>query len=278
MQDAYEIYKKVAITLAGSLIVSMMLLYFCLRKLYRVKERFKELENNLIEIKQHLKVSEQLKNSIVLQLSAEQYLRRLFIKNATAIYLDNNIPNMNPTQKQINSLSSVLFPIAFTEPANDEEIDVNQVVKDLTDYLAFESTKYEIKFDKQVDTLIVQCSNAAFYQILFSLVSNLIQLMPPISNTPPVDEQKKKFTITFSEEKIVIDYETFPLNSDQVASFLSKRGFPIDAFFLDYKRILESLKAHNIEHHISTHQTCNRFELDFKKRIPKGPPKLRIVE
>jgi len=276
------LYHKVLIALIISIFLSVSLLYFYLKQLRKLNMRINVLECDLVSNVNRAKHVEtiltKMVDSLLHEKQAEQHLKRLFIKNATAVYLDNNIPNMNSNQKQINSLSNILFPIVFIEPANDEEIDVNEVIKYLTDYLAFESTKYEIKFDKQVATLTVQCSYTVFYQILFSLATNFIQLMPPISDNELPSESKKKFTITFQEEKVIIDYESFPLNSDQVASFLQKKGYPIDAFLLDYKRVLESLKAHNIEHHISTHQNYNRFELDFKKRIPKGPPKLRIVE
>jgi len=276
-----SLYLNVLTFLGASLFISITLLHLYLKQRIQLKARINELEDDLSATKQELEAkitkTEQEKAAILLQHRAEQRLRRILIQKATEIYVHNTAPNISDKYKHSPQLSNLLFPITFTDIAYDEEIDVDKLTNDLNDYLAYESTKVHIKINKEAERIKIPCSTPVFYQILFSLISNLLRLMPIPSST--TEDAHKNFIITLAEEKIIIDYETFPLNNESINTFLSKKGLDkIDAFFLDYKRILESFKNHNIEYHTSSNTKGNKFEISFKKPIAKGPPKLRIVE
>lgn len=238
----YRCYTKIT---ALSLATIIICLFVYLRIKNKIEAKIANLEDNLFE--EHRKIEAFLNRQTV-----EQKLKNIFINKITQIYLNKVV---NDNDLDLNSISSPL-PISLSDQTKDQIITSN-LFDDLKSYFKLNSTAVALKLDSEIELLDTPCAKEVFYQLIFSLINNLIAFIEEQSDRP------KTLQLLLAKEKISIFFDSFPLNEEQMI-FLSDSIYRQrkDVFLLDCKTLFKSFKDHNIMYSITSfnkEESC--FEL-----------------
>ena len=113
----------------------------------------------------------------------------------------------------------------------------------LQDYFAPYFTKIGLRVTSNIKDIELNCSIEVFYQLIFSLVFNLVKFMDRQSNVPQI------LKIDFKQDKITIVNDCFPLDERKMIK-LSDIIIEecIDVFILNCHKIFKSLKEHKFKY------------------------------
>ncbi|MDF2966038.1 MAG: hypothetical protein K0Q51_1426 [Rickettsiaceae bacterium] len=105
----------------------------------------------------------------------DQALKLLFIKKATEMYIRKEVA-LNSFDKVI--LDSIepnyfLFPLRLTD-STPSKVEVDKLERDIKEYFGYKLLNSQITFYHEVDSIRVPCSKEVFYQLIFSLLYNLL--------------------------------------------------------------------------------------------------------
>ncbi|MEY4463717.1 MAG: hypothetical protein RLZZ81_688, partial [Pseudomonadota bacterium] len=191
----YRLQKIILIFSVSSFLIFSVFLYFYLRVSNHIIRQFKILNQEIYDEK---KINTALLNNI----KVDHYLKKLFIRKLTEMYLKQEL---GETYEPNNiSFKNQLFPIYLTD-ISPAKINIENLTKLLQDYFAPYFTKIGLRVTSNIKDIELNCSIEVFYQLIFSLVSNLVKFMDRQSNIPQI------LKIDFKQDKITIVNDCFPL-------------------------------------------------------------------
>lgn len=256
LNNLNKVYKQtlMCVVVCFVLVISNLYLYFRIRK----KILFK-----MISLEESLMEAEQMKNALVSHNEIEKKLKVSLIKKATQIYLKHELSlHQDTTEELANaSLTNYLFPVCLVDPT-PEAIDITVLTNWLKDYYAYYFRYVTLKVESFAEKIKINCATEVFYQIIFSLVYNVLRFMEEQSSV------HKILTITFVERKMVIKYDSFHLNEEKMIK-LSENLYEneIDVFILKCSQVFQSLREHNFNYFIFSENNQNIIEILFGNAI-----------
>ena len=259
---------SILFTAIGSFIIFSLVLFLYLNIRKRINEKIELLENSLLD--------EDRMNKVLLQKTdCEQTLRNLFIKKATEIYLAKELGidkiDTSTLGDEINP-SQYLFPIALTDKSLTK-IDIEILVSTLRCYFADKFVSTAIEFKVQVKELNIRCAKEVFYQLIFSLLDNLIRFMESQS------DRIKLISIDFEPERVIITYDSFMINEDTMVMLSRQMLADIgDIFLLSCDKIFSSLKKHDMDYHLFYEHGVNIIEINLAKIINQDPKENIVIQ
>ncbi len=247
-----KLYKNTLIITFTSFLTFSLFLYFYLKIKKRVEEGFSVLEEELYE-------EQKIKSALLSNKKIHQQLNRLFIKKLTEMYIKQELGIISGEEKIIKNISSdnYLFPMCLYD-ASLEKINLIKLSKALEEYFAPYFINVALKIKTVTDTISINCAIEVFYQLIFSLVFNLIEFMDRQSEFPKIME------ISFYDKKVVINYDSFPLDEEKMANLSDTiNSEHIDVFLLNCRKIFKSLKEHKFEYIIFSRDEQNIVEIIY---------------
>lgn len=249
-----------------SLLGCLLFLYFYLKKKQEIEKRLDILESDLCNER---KINTSFTNSK----RASQFLTKLFIKKATEIYIKHETGISNGTENIVMQNivpCNYLFPMSLYD-SSSSTIDLPSLIKSLEEYFAPYFITTAIRIKNNIDKIEINCAMEILYQLLFSLIFNLIEFMDKQSDTP------KMILINFTKQKIIIEYDSFPLDEEKMTylseAVISEYG---DIFLLSCGKLFKSLNEHQFKYKISSSLSKNMIEILYptvkkeKKEIEDG--------
>lgn len=263
--NLYKIYKTLLITMIASFITSGVFLYIYLRTKNRLDSYIEQLEEGIYQ-------TTRMRRALLLNKETEQKLKMIFIQKSTEMYVSQQLEseiNSGDTVDSTNIAMAIkegnthdyLFPICLTD-LSSTEIDITELMQLLKDYFGYHFMHTVLKLEKQIDKVRVDCGKEVLYQVIFSLIYNLVRFMEEQSNTP------KSIILNFTQEKILITYDSFPL-TEQIMINLSDTLFreKADVFLLSCRKIFKSLKEHKLNYKIYDKSRKNIVEISLRAEI-----------
>ena len=237
------------------LFLSILLAFLHFRR--KINLTIELLENDLLE--------EEKTNKVLLsKKSGEQKLKNLFIKKMTEIYIAKELEalqvNAKIPENTINPVN-LIFPISLIDDA-PSIINISELIDILQEYFADKFIYTALQFNAKIEELNIKCAKEVFYQIIFSLIDNLIKFMESQSDS------LKSIIVSFDEQGVIIRYDSFCINEEAMImlseKMMSESG---EVFFLTCDKIFKSLKTHNMSYSISYHKGVNIIIISLEKII-----------
>lgn len=244
----YRLQKIILIFSVSSFLIFSVFLYFYLRVSNHIIRQFKILNQEIYDEK---KINTALLNNI----KVDHYLKKLFIRKLTEMYLKQEL---GETYEPNNiSFKNQLFPIYLTD-ISPAKINIESLTKLLQDYFAPYFTKIGLRVTSNIKDIELNCSIEVFYQLIFSLVFNLVKFMDRQSNVPQI------LKIDFKQDKITIVNDCFPLDERKMIklSDIIIEEY-IDVFILNCHKIFKSLKEHKFKYSIFSNNRSNIIEIIY---------------
>lgn len=261
-----QLYKYLFLNVITSLIICLVILYIYLRKKQNITLTLEQLEDNLL-------TTQKMSSALMTCKKSSKNLNSFFIQKATEEYIKQQLQldsNQNDQLIKIG-LSNYLFPLRFTDYSRTK-IDTQELLNHLQDYFAPHFLHTAIKYQCKLDKLIVDCGKHVFYQIIFSIICNVLKFMEEQSNIP------KLMVIKFTEDKLVITYDGFLL-TERIMINLSNGTNPenVDPFLLDCSKIFKSLKVHKLNYKIFNEDGSNIIEITLCKTKKNNKGKAEVI-
>lgn len=231
---------------------SLIYLYTLIRR--NILSKIEQLENELSKEK---KTNE----TYLMHRKASQKLTTYFIKKLTEEFVRSDLKEDHTHELDIAGTepSQYLFPIRFVNPKTTE-INIPKLVENLEQYFAEHNRHADIKYFFQNVFLVADCHEHVFFQLIYSLLSNILYFMDEQS------DRRKTLEVHFTKKKMIIIYESFRLNEKQMIKISNNHlEGRIDTFILNCERIFNSLKSHNLEYKVYDEGKKNIIEINYKK-------------
>jgi len=241
-----KLYKKTLIATASSCLSCIFFLYFYLKIKTRIEERFDGLEDELHE---EIKMNKALLSNKKIT----KQLNSLFVKKATEMYVKQELGVISGDEHIIKniSLSNYLFPMCLYD-SSSERINIVNLIESLEGYFSPYFITTALKIKTTIDIVNIHCAIEVFYQLIFSIIFNLMEFMDRQSEMP------KTMIINFTERKIIINYDSFPLDEERMINLSDAIILEyMDIFLLNCRKIFKSLKEHKFEYNISSEDGQN---------------------
>jgi hypothetical protein len=115
--------------------------------------------------------------------------------------------------------------------------------KNLVSFFKYDLSKknIELRISSNIDTVEVNASEESLYQIIFSLVFNVLNLIP--DNTTLLIGVANKNDFEFS-----LEYTGFNLSEEQMRNYASR--YPKETFLLNLNQVFDHLKLYNFSYSI----------------------------
>lgn len=259
LENIAILYNKIVL----GFVISTCLLFILLRAYLKEKN---QITSSISILQESLDNKDNAYIGLLHHQQAEQTIKNLFIAKVTQQYLSEieeesisrELKNANSTKHYENS---ILFPIAIIDKSSSE-IDIQEFKDILKNYFEYNFDSVFLEIESQQDALYVDCGKEVFYQIIISLIYNLIFLMKKQS------EQAKVIKIDLQETKISISYDSFPLEKE----FMIKLSENLlmenrDTFILDCNKIFQSLQEHNLNYYLASNIGVNKIEINTTKTV-----------
>jgi len=202
-----------------------------------------------------------LNTSCVRRVKAAQKLSCLFIKKATELYLKKNIDQSQGDGTEIDrvleniAMTNYLFPITLREKTSCD-FNAKELSQELLDYFADRRESIFLKVESLINVIKIDCSKESCYQILFSMICNIMFLIENQS------ERAKTIKIIFDKNMIKIEYDSLPLDEETMIkysdNFLAEY---LDVFILSCDKIFNSLKEHGFKYKLFHHEGINSIQI-----------------
>lgn len=236
-----------------SFIVSIISLYLHLR----IKEK---IVATIISLKNDLFKERKATNEFLRYHKTKQQLKFLFIKKVTELYIKHELNKFEDIDDQIKQeIKDYLFPISITDTTTSK-INTKEFSDLLLNYFTYYSNITILKLSIDTEHLKLPCGKEVFYQVIFSLIYNIIIFAEEQSN------KQKSIILSITSTKLIITYQSFPLDEQQMIQ-LSNQLFleKPDIFLLSCAKIFKSLKEHNLSYCISVENEFNSIEIIISK-------------
>lgn len=245
-----NLYKNTSIAIGSSCLICLLSLFFYLKIKTKVEERFDILEAALHE-------ERKISKSLLSNKKINQQLNKLFIKKATEMYVKQELGTSD--EHIINNISpnNYLFPMCLYD-ASTERINIASLIEYLEGYFSPYFITTTLKIKTTIDIVDIACTTEVFYQLIFSIVFNLMEFMDRQSEIP------KTMIITFTKKKVIINYDSFFLDEERMISLSDTIILEyMDIFLLNCRKIFKSLKEHKFEYIISSEGEQNVVEIIY---------------
>ncbi len=266
LNNISKLYKCLYLNIATSFVIFSITLYIYLRRKQRFTYNIEQLEDNLF-------AANKLNNALILHKKSSRNLNTFFIQKATEEYIRQQLELGSNQKIKMDKVapSNYLFPICFTNHTQ-AEINTKELIGYLEDYFAEHFLDTAIKYEYKTDKLIVDCGQHVLYQIIFSLIYNLIHFMEDQSSLP------KTLIVTFNEKNITISYDSFLL-TEQMMIHLSNNMLleTIDPFLLSCNKIFQSLKEHGLNYKVFNEKKRNIITITLSKTIITNKEKAKVI-
>lgn len=261
-----KLYQYLFFNIIISLIICPIILYLYLQKKQNSIFKTEQLEDDLF-------AANKMNNALMLHKKASKNLNSFFIRSATKEYIKQQLKSDLNQEINLDQVEPIhyLFPICFTNHTQTE-IDIKELISYLKDYFAEHFLYTAVKYRYKSDKLMVDCGQHVFYQIIFSIVYNVLKFMEDQSDTP------KSLFITFTTDKLIISHEGFLL-TEQIMINLSNSLIleTIDPFLLSCNKIFQSLKEHKLHYKTFTANKNNIIEITLRKAITTNKDKTKVI-
>jgi hypothetical protein len=243
-----------------SIVIKIILIYFIFSTLllltvfFLIYKMKKSNEKNIKYLEERIEKNISLHKNLLNQKKILSKLHFLFSKKATEIYIKAESKSLHkiPSNKYI-------FPMILFDCSNDV-INIKALIKDLEEYFSLMFENILLNVNTSVENISLKCSMEAFYQIIFSLIFNIINFMYDQSNSI------KKLNIKFNKKMISIEYDSFCLDTETLVrlseNLIMKK---VDIFFLSFEKIFKSLEDHNFKYEINSNKNLriNTFNITY---------------
>ncbi|WP_375327174.1 hypothetical protein [Candidatus Tisiphia endosymbiont of Nemotelus uliginosus] len=261
-----KLYKYLFLNITVSLILCPIILYLYLQTRLSTILKIEQLEDDLFALNK-------MNNALNLYKKASKNLNSFFIRSATEEYIKQQLKVDHDQEIKLDKIdpSNYLFPICFTNHFTTE-IDVKKLISYLQDYFADHFLYTAITYQYKSDKLVIDCGQHVFYQIIFSIVYNVLKFMEDQSDTP------KSLLITFTTDKLIISHEGFVLTEATMINLSNSLILEtIDPFLLSCSKIFQSLKTHGLNYKIFTENKKNIIEIALRKNIITNKDKTKVI-
>lgn len=250
--SAYKIYK----ILLFSVFISNLISFISLAAYLRFKQKRRQV---LEELEEELSQQKKLNKALLESKKMEQSLKLLFIKKATEmLVLQNSVEHKEEAIKQLQP-ENYLFPITLNDPS-EGKILLSELKDHLYSFFGCHFEQVVLRVESSYNDIVVDCAKEVFLQLTFSLIYNLIIFMENQSDTP------KAIVIEIYRNKIVLNYDSFPLNEEKMVNLSNKLlSDYIDPFLLNCERIFGSLHLHGLKYELSNCNGVNIIEICTRK-------------
>ena len=207
-----KLHKKILITTISSCLSCLFFLYFYLKIKTRIEEKFDILEDELHE-------ERKINKALLSNKKINQRLNKLFIKKATEMYVKQELGVISGDEHIIKNISpsNYLFPMCLYD-SSSEKINIVNLIESLEGYFSPYFITTALKIKTTTDIVNINCTTEVFYQLIFSIIFNLMEFMDKQSEVP------KTMVINFTEKKVIINYDSFPfVNCNQVLTPLRQK-------------------------------------------------------
>jgi len=248
LDKQHLLQKNILISGIGSFLILSALLYFYLRVSSKIKRRFSILEQEIYE-------EREINLALLNNDKADHHLKKLFIKKLTEMYLKQELGEAYDSNSILPK--NPLFPIHLTD-LSLTKIDIENLTKLLQEYFAPYFAKIGLRITSSIKNIEINCSTPVFYQLIFSLIFNLVKFMDRQSNIPQI------LKINFNQDKITIVNDCFPLDERKMIklSDIIIEEY-MDVFILNCHKIFKSLKEHKFKYNIFSHGNSYIIEIIY---------------
>jgi len=255
--------KKILINCLNSLFITFIIISFVLFLYFIIKSKIKSkityLENIITQY-------EEENTNLIKHNKIKQKLEEKFIKKITTLYVSQQCGNNMYKQQDI--IKSYLFPVTITDLVTDE-LDVREFIKYIEEYFVCSNTNIYFEITNNIKKIEIHCAQEVFYQILISLIHNIIAILEDQSSI------SRKVIIALTNRTVSICYDGFPLTEQGILELsntvLSNK---LNVFLLDSNKIFKSLKAHDITYNIFYENNFNTICITFNNKNQSG----KIIE
>lgn len=266
LSNIKKLYYCLLVNVIAAFVICSVILYVYLRVKHNITFKIERLEANLLAEKK-------INNAMLLHKQASKHLTTFFIKKATEEYIHQQLALESNQAIKVDDVdsSNYLFPICFNN-GKQSEIVINELVSNLKDYFAEHFLYTVIKYNYSINKLIIDCGQHVFYQIIYSLIYNVINFMEDQSNVP------KCLSITFNYNKLIISYDGFLLTEQTMINLSNNVVVEnIDPFLLNCSKIFQSLKEHELNYIIYNANKRNIIEIELRKDLMSNKEKAKVI-
>lgn len=248
LDGAYLLRRNMLIYSISSFLTLSILVSIYFKIYNTIQQNFRILHQEIYE-------ETEINTALINNNKADHDLRKLFIKKLTEIYLKQELgdtynPNDFPFKNQ-------LFPINLTD-LSLTKINIENLIKLLQGYFAPYFAKIGIRITNNIKEIEINCSLEVFYQLIFSLVFNLVKFIDRQSNIPQI------IKIDFNQDKITITNDCFSLDEKKMIklSDIIIEEYT-DLFILNCYKIFKSLNEHKFKYNIFSHDGSHLIEIVY---------------
>lgn len=234
---------------------------FCSSLIYLYTLIRRNILSKMMQLKNDLAKEKKTNETYLMHRKASQKLTTYFVKKATEEFIRNNLKEDYTHELDIAGIepSKYIFPLHFSNPKTTD-INIPKLVENLEQYFAEHTRHADIKFFFKNDFLVADCNEHVFFQLIYSLLSNILYFMDEQSN------RRKKLEVHFKRNKLMIIYESFKLNEKTMITISNNHSAGrIDTFILNCERIFNSLRFHNLAYKVYDENKKNIIEINYKK-------------
>ncbi|WP_341748651.1 hypothetical protein [Candidatus Tisiphia endosymbiont of Sialis lutaria] len=266
LNNVSKLYKCLYLNIAISFVICSIILYIYLQRKQRFTYNIEQLEDNLF-------AANKLNNALILHKKSSRNLNAFFIKKATEKYIRQQLELDSNQRIKMDRVapSNYLFPICFTNHTQ-AEINIKELINYLENYFAEHFLDIAIKYEYKTDKLIVDCGQHVLYQIIFSLMYNLIHFMEDQSSLP------KTLIVTFNVNNIIISYDSFLLTEQMMINLSNSMLLEIiDPFLLSCNKIFQSLREHGLNYKIFSKNKINIITITLRRTVIINKEKGKVI-
>jgi hypothetical protein len=170
-----------------------------------------------------------------------------------------------------SSANFVTFPFAIIDNTKST-INIKKLLADLVSFFKYnlEQKKIEVIINTKIDYIEINASEESLYQIIFSLVFNVLNLIP----------DQTKLIISAENEaifKFTLEYSGFNLSEEQMRNYTSRH--PKEVFLLNLNQVFDHLKLYNFSYSIEKDKINHMIRLQIcSDKIIKEKDKNKIFK
>ncbi|MCC2646629.1 MAG: sodium:solute symporter family protein [Rickettsiaceae bacterium] len=241
-------YNKLALSIVLKLVplstVLIFIIYFYIKPLQEKTDEEKMLRKKFQKLYQELE-----KSYRVIESSSEQTIKLQRLLDKKSSVEKNFIRLMNEKLKLLQVKNIIKnknldlgdLPIII----QDEEItsiNFKECLKEITDFIGYSIEKQNINLhiDCQKEEINIGLGKASVYQVIYSLIVNIVDLLPKQSKLLIKDLSNVDLF------KIDLEYNGYGLSREDIIR-LTKNKKHINPFLLNWKKLFEVLGNYNIE-------------------------------